>query len=512
LAAAAVAVACVLAAVGLTGGDEGPGAAPRTDRPPVVLLIFDEFPLDSILRPDGGIDAERFPNWAALAATSTWFPNAHTVYDSTFKAVPAILDARLPRHGTAPDIRSHHHSVYTLFDRLGYDVVDVESAEALCPPRICEGARTRRPGVLRRLAGGGRPARLHGWIGAIRQRPRPTLYVQHALLPHEPWIYLPSGHQSRPPGNDPIPGINRVMGFDDPDLTTHNHQRHLLQEGFVDHEIGRLLARLRRTGLLDDAMVVVTADHGYAFEVGKPSRREVTESSIDQIAPVPLFVKEPGQTSGKVDRALVRNIDIVPTIADLLNVRLDWRHDGHSAFSRVTRARREVSIPKRDFSHVMSIGADELERRRHANRVAWAETFGTGAESEAGFGDPWASVYRIGPNQELLGQEVDALRVVRPNGVRAQVANADLLKRVDPSQRLFPTRVTGRLNTPPGGELHDMAVAVNGRIEAVGRSFHLHGRRPEYFSFMVPEDSLRPGTNRVQVFAVLPGGALLPVG
>jgi hypothetical protein len=52
---------------------------------------------------------------------------------------------------------------------------------------------------------------------------------------------------------------------------------------------------------------------------------------------------------------------------------------------------------------------------------------------------------------------------------------------------------------------------VNGRIEAVGRSFHLRGRRPEYFSFMVPEESLHPGSNRIQVFAVLPGGALLPV-
>jgi Sulfatase len=336
--------------------------------------------------------------------------------------------------------------------------------------------------------------------------------VQHTLLPHEPWIYLPSGHQSRPPGNDPVPGINRVMGFDNPDLTTHNHQRHLLQEGFVDHEIGRLLARLRRTGLLDDALLVVTADHGYAFEVGTPSRREVTESNIEQIASVPLFVKAPGQTSGKIDPALVRNMDIVPTIADLLNVRLDWRHDGYSAFSKVTRARKEVSIPRRDFSRVISIGGEELERRRHDDRVAWARTFGTGAESEQQFGDPWASVYRIGPHQELLGRAVGELPAARPNGVRARVANADLLRQVDPSGRLLPTRVTGRLNTPPRGELHDMAVAVNGRIEAVGRSFHLHGRRPEYFSFMLPEDSVRPGSNRVQVFEVLPGGALLPVG
>ena len=125
----------------------------------MVVLIFDEFPLDTLLRPDGSIDAERYPNFARLAAISTWFPNAHTVYDSTFKAVPAILDAKLPRRGTAADFRSHRRNIYTLFHGLGYGVEDVESGEALCPPRICPGARTRRPGVLARLAGGGRPPR-----------------------------------------------------------------------------------------------------------------------------------------------------------------------------------------------------------------------------------------------------------------------------------------------------------------------------------------------------------------
>ena len=124
----------------------------------MVVLIFDEFPLDTLLRPDGSIDAERYPNFADLAAHSTWFPNAFTIYDSTFKAVPAIMDAVLPRTGTAADFRSHPRSVYHLFDGLGYEVVDVESGEALCPPRICPGARTTRPGVLKRLAGGGRPA------------------------------------------------------------------------------------------------------------------------------------------------------------------------------------------------------------------------------------------------------------------------------------------------------------------------------------------------------------------
>ena len=136
--------------------------------------------------------------------------------------------------------------------------------------------------MLKRLAGGGRPARLHAWIGAIRKRDRPTFYFQHALLPHEPWIYLPSGHQSRPNGNDPIPAINGPIGFHDQALTNHNETRHLLQVGFVDRQVGLVLERLRRTGLFDQALIVVTADHGIAFEVGVKDRRLVTERNVDE--------------------------------------------------------------------------------------------------------------------------------------------------------------------------------------------------------------------------------------
>ena len=184
--------------------------------------------------------------------------------------------------------------------------------------------------MLKRLAGGGRPARLHKWIGAIRDRPRPTFYFQHALLPHEPWIYLPSGHQSRPAGNDPIEGINRAGGFDDPRLTDHNHLRHLLQVGYTDHQLGLIMQRMRRTGIFDRALFVVVADHGIAFEVGVKERRQVTETNFEQVAAVPFFVKAPGQTEGRVDDHVVRNLDVVPTVADLLHTRVWWKHDGRS--------------------------------------------------------------------------------------------------------------------------------------------------------------------------------------
>jgi hypothetical protein len=504
-------LAAELAAAVLLSGCMGVGdedSAESAERhPPVVVVVFDEFPADDLLGPDGRIDAERYPNFAELASMSTWFPNGHTVYDSTFKVVPSILDGRLPRRGTAPDVRSHKPSVFHLMDRLGYDVFKVESASAVCPPDICLGARTRRPGVLARLAGGGRPARFHHWVGAIRRRPEPTFYFHHALMPHEPWLYLPSGRQSRPAGNDPVEGINKLPGFDDPDLSVHNHLRHLLQVGYTDHQVGELLARLRRTGLLRRALIIVTADHGYSFQVGVRSRRLLSERNVEEIAPVPFFVKAPGQMEGHVDQSLARNIDIVATIADLLGTSVFWKQDGQSAFSEATRERSRFMIRTRDFAQVVRIGLPEMNRRRDLWRRRWAGLFGTGIESRVLYGDPWAMAYRIGPRPGLLGKRVSALRV-RPSPIRAAVANAALFREVSAGAKFFPTRVTGALRGVPFGEHRDVAVAVNGRIRATGRSFDLWWKGREYFSVMVPETALRSGRNHVETFELLPAGGL----
>jgi hypothetical protein len=48
-------------------------------------------------------------------------------------------------------------------------------------------------------------------------------------------------------------------------------------------------------------------------------------------------------------------------------------------------------------------------------------------------------------------------------------------------------------------------VAVNGRIEAVGRSFHLRGESVESYSVMVPETSLHEGRNSVEVLEAVNG-------
>ncbi len=465
------------------------------------MIVFDEFPVDTLRGPDGKIDPVRYPNFAALAAASTWFVNAHTIYDSTPKALPAIMDARRPRVGPPATAAGHPSSVFTFFGDRGYRVVASEESTAVCPWRFCHHSTRERPAILHNL-NGGRPQRLERWIDSIGVTKQPTFFFKDVLLPHGPWIYLPSGKQLRRDVHDPVPGLNSPAGFGDRGLTLHNEQRYLLQLAFLDRELGKLLARLRRTGLYDKAMIVATADHGFAFQVGVKDRRKVTSSNVDQIAPVPLFIKTPNQHRGRVDRAYAQTIDVVPTMADLLHARLRWKVDGRSAFSAVVRRRRLVRLPTRDFTGVVEIGARAIEARRRANIRRLGQLFGTGAQSLALFGSPMAQIYRVGPHSGLIGRSLTGLGVSRPAHIRAIVADAGLRRNVQASSTVLPTQVAGSITGGGRRETRAIAVAINGRIQAVGRSFYLQGSRTETFSVLVPEDSLDTGRNLTEILAV----------
>ena len=59
---------------------------------------------------------------------------------------------------------------------------------------------------------------------------------------------------------------------------------------------------------------------------------------------------------------------------------------------------------------------------------------------------------------------------------------------------------------PPG---RDLAIAVNGRIAALTKSFHLAEDDETLFAAMVPESSFHTGANRVEFFEVRDAGARL---
>jgi hypothetical protein len=119
------------------GNHETPAAARGTSiATPVVLVIFDELPLLSLLDADRHIDPLHYPNFSALAHDGVWFRNATTVSDFTRWAVPAIASGKYPRHSALPSTVDHPHTLFTLLSRTHRLEVS-EPLTDLCPPTLC---------------------------------------------------------------------------------------------------------------------------------------------------------------------------------------------------------------------------------------------------------------------------------------------------------------------------------------------------------------------------------------
>ena len=101
-------------------------------RHPVVVVVLDEFPVSSVMTRSGAIDSVRYPNFARLAHSATWYRNAATVHDSTASAVPAILTGRTARLGAHPFLVDHPENLFTLLG--GEYALHVHEANTrLCP-------------------------------------------------------------------------------------------------------------------------------------------------------------------------------------------------------------------------------------------------------------------------------------------------------------------------------------------------------------------------------------------
>ena len=168
------------------------------------------------------------------------------------------------------------------------------------------------------LAGGRRP-RYEEWMDAIKKTRGPSLNFKHTLMPHVPWQFLPDGRRYRRQPNDAVPGLSN-QSYEDQGQLDVLLQRHFLQTGFADRLLQELWAHLKREGLWDDSLIVVAADHGVAFVRGRRDRRRLDTENYGEIAPIPLFIKAPGQKKGAVNDAYVETIDILPTIFDVLNL------------------------------------------------------------------------------------------------------------------------------------------------------------------------------------------------
>ena len=524
----------------LPGGDAARTrvVVPAEARAPVVMVFFDEFPMMSLLDSRGRIDRRLYPNLARFAGDATWYRNATGIGPFTPYAVPAMLTGRYPtRSGVAPSYTEYPDNLFTMLAG-SYNVRAFETVTQLCPPRVCTatvgerggtgwrplardlagvwakivsprradenptaqftegtvrerqqaaGAKPKKPGPTFRFdqLKANQPSRFADFLEQLDATDQPTLYFLHLLLPHQPWKYLPSGVQYTYPRINF--GYDRKVGWTTQAAPVQlAQQRHLLQLAYTDRLVGEVVQRLKAQGMYDKALVIMTADHGISFTPGQ-AQRTLQDRNAHELMWVPLFVKTPQQRSGAVSDRNWEQVDLLPTIADTLGVKVPWRVDGVSATApeRSRRVKWFFNKPGRRLE-VDGPKNQALALRGVTDRVARPQ------DGEDG-------LFEVGRYADLVGRRPEAVGLAAASGLAGRLNDPESLRAVDAAT--VPALISGALTGPSPGAPVPLAVAVNGRIGAVGFTF-AQGDAPQTFATVVPDSLFQPGANTVRLYLV----------
>jgi hypothetical protein len=450
--------------------------------------------------------------------------------------VPAILSGKNPLPRRLPTAQHHPGNLFTLLGS-SYRLEVIEPITRLCPSRLCSDGEDPAAVRLASMASDagvvylhavlppelrqGLPPLTENWKGFLvnqhwqrrwvherdadrrrgpadfidsisRTDPQPTVYFLHALLPHEPYVYMRTGQQAvYDTGMPGLSGTGRWTNDRWPVLQAY--QRHLTQVRFVDTLLGRLLARLDAEGLYDRSLIVVTGDHGVSFRPGHPLKG-VDDTTLPDIMSVPLFIKAPGQHEGRVDDANAQSIDIVATIADLLDVDLSWQIDGHSLLDAKS-AKLDKTIYYSGANLDRTVEASELARLR-ADAVRRKHQLFERAPASA------EAVLNLVP--ELAGTRIDDMKVRDDSDLQVLVEAPERFRAVDLSAPAVPTFIRGRVEDSLGRPASArLAVVVNGVVAATTRTYRGEfGADVGEWSALIDARWLHAAYNELEVLAI----------
>lgn len=335
----------VLVMLGVAGGAV-PGQAATAaladaagSKPNVLFILVDTLRRDHLGLHGGGDDISPFIDSLAEKATvfdrayaqSPWTsPSIATIFTSRYQAQhrvisfgstlekdEVVLAEVLREHGwaTGAIIANTLISKWTGFGQgfeefssfLGGNVV----APVGAPPPVKQGA-----GEVNRLA--------LEWIDRRKGDSRPAFLYLHYMDVHTPYV-APEDLLARVVGAGPRPDVASIndLVIQKPDKLSEEEvaAARLLYRVAVmdfDRQLRSLFEALEQRGFLDNALVVLTADHGEEFfEHGWYGH---ATSLYEPVVRVPLLLLEPGQSTRRDVAQNVELLDLAPTILDLVGV------------------------------------------------------------------------------------------------------------------------------------------------------------------------------------------------
>jgi len=217
------------------------------------------------------------------------------------------------------------------------------------------------------------------WVGSRRDGTKPFFLFVHYWDPHGP--YAPP-----PPLDERPDGTKMRVEYDMDRLLIGDYTltpRALadlvaLYDGeisWVDRHVGALLDGLRAGGLLDDALVILTADHGESF--GEHDHWEHSRVLYEDVLHVPFIMELPGgREAGRVvDDVIAQPTDILPTVLAAAGIETPEEVEGRNLLSLLDHeAPGEVQAASPEPHGVRGRGLAFAELDRN---VDWPERWGS---------------------------------------------------------------------------------------------------------------------------------------
>jgi len=292
-----------------------PYLRPNADNPPgppIILLTLDTTRRDAIS--PWGPAPQLTPNIARLASRASVYTNAWATSPWTLPSHASIFTGLYPSH----------HGAGVTDDRLARGAVTV--ATVLRGSGYTTGGFVGGPlaGAMFGLAQGF--LEYHdpeGWertADGVTDRAlefiadnagSPFFLFVNYFDPHEPYD-APEQFEKRWLADPDVDvGLRMWANAASPDDAALR-RAYMVEVGFMDSQIGRLLEGLRRQGLYDEAMIIAVADHGEFL--GEDGLYGHSYRLDPELTSVPLIIKWPNQ--GEPDRisALVSHVDLFNTM------------------------------------------------------------------------------------------------------------------------------------------------------------------------------------------------------
>lgn len=257
-----------------------------------------------------------------------------------------------------------------------------------------------------------------------------------------------------------------------------------------DDGVGRVMRELRDQGLEESTLVINTTDHGIAFPGMKCT---LTDHGIG----VMLIMRGPGGfTGGKAVDGMVSQVDIFPTLCDLLGIAPPVWLQGRS-FLPLVRGETEA-VNEEIFSEVTYHGAYEPQRCVRTTRWKYIKRFGdraTGVMPNCDKGLSKSELLTYGLRERPVAREQLYDLVFDPNeacNLAALPEFADILGEMRSRLEAWMRRTDDPL-LYGDVTLSDCGVTTDvDEMDANGRMYNNKGQRVDWQGTVlpIPEDSI----------------------